>query len=135
MTVRPTLHLSIPARNLTEAREFYCRQLGLEIGRVRDTWFDVWFFGLQLSIQLAPDETPVKPGGVRHFGVTLPDRAEFDAVIDWAEGHGIEWLSPPTRHSDEFSSKTAAFAADPSGNVIEFKLYEDGSDWLPIEQK
>ena len=129
MSLRPVLHLSLPVHDLAAARDFYCRQLGLEIGRVRDDWFDVWFFGLQLSLQLAPEESGRQTSGVRHFGVTLSDRAEFDAVVKWAESHDIEWLSPPTEHSEEFSRKIAAFTSDPSGNVIEFKFYEEGSDW------
>lgn len=130
MSLRPVLHLSLPVHDLAAARNFYCRQLGLEVGRVRETWFDVWFFGLQLSLQLAPEESSCQAAGVRHFGVTLPDRAEFDAVVKWAESHDIEWLSPPTEHSDEFSRKTAAFVSDPSGNMIEFKVYEGESDWI-----
>ena len=40
---------------------------------------DVWFFGMQLTLQDRPDEVArAVGGGSRHFGVTL-GRDDFDA--------------------------------------------------------
>ena len=125
------LHLSLPVRDLEEARRFYVDTLGLEMGRVRESWFDVWFYGMQVSLQLAQDTETTDSTGIRHFGVALPNAAEFDDFVAAAESRGIEWLSPPTAYDDpEFNGKVAAFVSDPSGNVIEFKTYGTGSTWM-----
>jgi extradiol dioxygenase family protein len=119
------LHLSLPVRDLDEARQFYVDALGCEPGRVRDDWIDVWFYGMQVTLQLRPDEVPVPAQpGVRHFGVTLsvPELHELlGRIADQAE-----WISPPaTDHAGTPRAQTKAKLADPSGNVIELKAYDD----------
>ena len=50
-------------------------------GPHRDDFTDVWFYGMQITLQDRPDEVPApRPRGSRHFGVTL-GRDEFEAVI------------------------------------------------------
>ena len=47
----------------------------------RPDFTDIWFYGMQVTLQDRPDEaTGLQPGGSRHFGVTL-DRADFDAAV------------------------------------------------------
>ncbi len=129
---RTILHLSVPVRDLSEARAFYEAALGCRVGRVRDDWLDVWFFGLQLTLQERPDEVrPVEAQGVRHLGVVLEDWDEYEALVERLERHGVDWLAPPTAHeAAELSGKTGAKLADPSGNVIEIKHYPDPSLFL-----
>ncbi|NBN88990.1 MAG: dioxygenase [Actinobacteria bacterium] len=126
----PILHLSIPVVDLDATHEFYVGTLGLERGRVRESWFDVWFFGMQLSLQLAADTATVcDNSGMRHFGVTLPTD-DFEAFVSDLETRGVKWLSPPTTYdAEEFSSKRAAFLVDPSGNVLEIKTYGADDTW------
>ena len=128
----PILHLSIPVADLAAARAFYEDALGCSVGRVRDTWVDVWFFGMQLTLQERPDEVrPVDDQGVLHFGVVLPDATSFEHVIDRLDRHDADWLNRPTVHrATELSGKTGAKVADPSGNVIEIKHYADPSEFL-----
>lgn len=123
----PVLHLSLPVRDLDEARRFYADGLGCRVGRVRDRWFDVWFFGMQLTLQLRPDECrPVGEQGVRHVGVVLGDAEEFDALVSRIEATGLRWLSAPVSHdATDLSGKVGGKLADPSGNVIEVKYYPD----------
>jgi extradiol dioxygenase family protein len=130
----PILHLSIPVRDLDEARAFYADGLGCSVGRVRDDWLDVWFFGLQLTLQLRPDEVrPTAEQGVRHFGVVLPGADDVrDVVARLERRHDVEWLARPTAHdAPELSGKVGCKVADPSGNVIELKHYPDPSELLP----
>ena len=56
MADQPVLHLSLPVNDLRAARDFYETTLGCRIGRTREDWFDAWFFGLQLTLQLRPLE-------------------------------------------------------------------------------
>ena len=94
---------------------------------MRDRWLDVWFFGLQLTLQLRPDEVrPVEQQGVRHLGVVLHDRAAFDTTVDRLRRLGVRWLQEPTAFGDgELSAKFGAKVVDPSGNVVELKHYAD----------
>jgi extradiol dioxygenase family protein len=132
MTDRPVLHLSLPVDDLHAARDFYERTLGCRIGREREDWFDAWFFGLQLTLQLRPQEvTDVSQQGVRHFGVVLPALAEFDELVHRVAASGHAWISKPEIHVDaELNGKLGGKLADPSGNVIEVKFYADDADYL-----
>ena len=125
----PVLHLSIPVRDLDEARAFYESALGCEVGRVREDWVDVWFFGLQLTLQARPAEVrDLDQHGIRHFGVAFDDRDAFTSAIDRLRAHQVTWLAEPTAHAAaELSGKVGAKIADPSGNVIELKYYDDPS--------
>ena len=132
MTDRPVLHLSLPVDDLRAARDFYERTLGCRIGREREDWFDAWFFGLQLTLQLRPQEVmDVSQQGVRHFGVVLPALAEFDELVHRVAASGHPWISKPEKHVDaELNGKLGGKLADPSGNVIEIKFYADDADYL-----
>lgn len=135
MTPAPILHLSLPVDDLGAARDFYERVLGCRVGRVREDWFDVWFFGMQLTLQLHPDQTiPLAKQGCRHLGVVLHERHQFDDLVARVERSGIDWLSAPKFHVDaDFSGKLAAMLTDPSSNIIEIKYYEDASEFLACE--
>jgi hypothetical protein len=126
----PILHLSVAVTDLDRSRDFYANVLGCRIGRVREDFIDVWFFGLQLTLQDRPEQvTPLDPKNVRHFGATFVDRAAYDEAVDRVEAAGVEWLSPPRVHA-ELSGKDGGKLADPSGNVIELKYYADPAEFL-----
>lgn len=128
----PMLHLSIPVADLDAARSFYVDGLGCRPGRERDDWFDVWFFGLQLTVQLRPNEVrAAHEQGVRHFGVVLRHASAFEDLVARVDAAGIRWLSPPKSHADpSLNGKVGGKLADPSGNVIEIKYYEDVAELL-----
>ena len=52
--MQPILHLSIPVRDLDEAREFYVHALGCQPARARAGFTDVWFYGMQVTLQDRP---------------------------------------------------------------------------------
>ncbi|MEI6570444.1 MAG: VOC family protein [Actinomycetes bacterium] len=132
MTDRPVLHLSLPVDDLHAARAFYEHTLGCRIGREREDWFDAWFYGLQLTLQLRPLEVmTLSQQGVRHFGVILPSLTEFDEVVERVAVSGHPWISKPEIHSGaELNGKLGGKLADPSGNIIEIKFYSDSADYL-----
>ena len=123
----PVLHLSIAVADLGEARGFYVDILGCGPGRVDEDWMDVWFWGLQLTLQQRPDQVlSPEHWGVRHFGVTL-DAGEFATLLTRLEARDdVTWVVPVS--TDNIGSprqQTKGKLADPSGNVIEFKTYLD----------
>ena len=126
------LHLSMPVLDLAAAREFYEQVLGCRVGRVRDDWLDVWFFGMQVTLQARPAEVAAPPGaGVRHFGVTLTDEQAFERLVARIDAHGARWIERPAAHAAaELSGKVGGKLADPSGNVIEIKYYADPAGLL-----
>jgi uncharacterized protein len=124
--VQPLLHLSIPVRDLSEARAFYVDVLGCTAARSRPEFADVWFYGMQVTLQDRPDEV-ARSGerGCRHFGVTL-GRDEFDAMVSRLDAEGVQWVSPVSTDDEGLATEqTKGKIADPSGNVIELKTYRD----------
>jgi hypothetical protein len=130
----PILHLSIPVRDLDESRAFYVDVLGCELGRVRESFVDIWFYGMQVTLHPRPDEIAAgaSAGGgrsVRHFGVTLP-AGELRTLVARLDGR-VEWLDPLTTDDPGTPiEQTKAKLADPSGNVIELKAYADADTAL-----
>jgi len=124
----PILHLSLPVRDLAECRAFYVDVLGCELGRERPTFIDVWFYGLQLTLQEHPDQVlSDEQRGVRHFGVTL-GADELSELLARLATHPVQWLSPvSTDYPGTPQEQTKAKVLDPSGNAIELKTYLDPS--------
>ena len=121
------MHLSFAVRDLGEARDFYVDGLGCRLGRVRDGWVDVWFYGMQVTLHEIPTPAPVDdaPDEVRHFGVTLP-LDDLRALVTRLDGRGVRWLRPlTTEHPGTAREQTKCKLTDPSGNVIELKSYAD----------
>jgi uncharacterized protein len=124
--VQPVLHLSLPVRDLDEARQFYVGALGCEAGRRREGYLDMWFYGMQITLHDRPDEVDAgAKGGVRHFGVSL-GRDDFDALTARLAAADVEWVVPVSTDDPGLpTEQTKAKVADPSGNVIEIKTYAD----------
>jgi extradiol dioxygenase family protein len=124
----PILHLSLPVRDLATSNRFYVDGLGCELGRERPDFIDIWFYGLQLTLQQHPEQVlPAEQRGVRHFGVTLSED-ELSDLLGRLEGQDVEWLSRvSTDYQGTPQEQTKAKILDPSGNAIELKAYVDPS--------
>jgi uncharacterized protein len=124
--VEPILHLSLPVRDLSESIEFYVESLGCALGRVRDDFADVWFYGMQVTLHDEPDQVlPSEQNGVRHFGVTLPAE-QMDALVARVESRGVVFASPvSTDYPGTPREQTKAKILDPNGHAIEIKTYVD----------
>ena len=125
--MEPVLHLSIVVADLEGARSFYVDTLGCRPGREHEDWMDVWFFGLQLTLQERPDQVLASEArSKRHFGVTLDPAGFADVLARLRSSPGIDWVVPvSTDDPGTPLEQTKAKLADPSGNVIEFKTYAD----------
>jgi extradiol dioxygenase family protein len=125
--VDPVLHLSIVVADLDEVRAFYVDILGCRPGRAHDDWMDVWFWGMQLTLQQRPDQVlPPERRDVRHFGVTLDTEEFADLLTRLKGGTDVNWVVPlSTDYLGSPRQQTKCKLADPSGNVIEFKTYRD----------
>jgi extradiol dioxygenase family protein len=123
------LHLSLPVLDLDDSVTFYVDALGCTPGRTRPAqgFVDVWFHGLQLTLQHQPDQVLTREQqGARHFGVALP-ADELVAALARLEACDVVWIERPTVDTEgRLAGKTSAKVADPSGNVIELKSYPLG---------
>ncbi len=124
--MEPILHLSLPVRDLAESIDFYVDALGCRLGRTRDRFADVWFYGLQLTLHERPEQVlPVETLGVRHFGVTLA-ADDLNALVHRLEARPVTWSSNvTTEYAGTPKEQIKAKILDPSGNTIEIKTYVD----------
>jgi uncharacterized protein len=121
-------HLAIPTHDLDAATAFYVQVLDAKPARRyadRQT-FD--FFGHQLVCHLdedhVPDPEPLQRPYPRHFGVTLFERADIERAHAACKAQGVRHLSDLAWRFQERPERHLTFwAADPSGNVLEFKWY------------
>jgi extradiol dioxygenase family protein len=124
--VEPILHLSLPVRDLPESIDFYVESLGCSLGRVRDEFADIWFYGMQVTLHARPEPVLAsKQNGVRHFGVTLATE-QMQALLARVEARGVAFASPvSTDYPGTPREQTKAKILDPSGHAIEIKTYVD----------
>jgi extradiol dioxygenase family protein len=128
MPTPPILHLSLPVRDLQESKDFYLDRLGCGLGRERDEYVDIWFYGMQLTLHEQPSQLlDATATGCRHFGVTLT-RPELDELVARLDAQDVEWVDRvTTEHAGTPQEQTKAKLRDPSGNLIECKSYADPS--------
>ena len=62
-------HLSFVVSDKEKAKVFYLEVLGCTLGRDNETWFDIMFFGHQITIHEANDK--MKMANIDHFGPIL----------------------------------------------------------------
>jgi extradiol dioxygenase family protein len=124
----PILHISIPVRDLDEARAFYVEVLGCEPARLQDRSLDVFFFGCQVTLHERPAEVlGPEQRGVRHFGVALTYDRWWELVERLRASHTIFLREPTTDYAGTPREQHKAMVQDPSGNAIEVKTYMDPS--------
>jgi extradiol dioxygenase family protein len=126
-------HLAFPVRDLASTREFYGGLLGCREGRSAPDWVDFDFFGHQISAHLMPaacrsieahevdgDDVPV-----RHFGLVL-EWDEWQRLAERLSARGAPFLiAPHVRFRGKTGEQATLFIADPSGNALEFKAFQD----------
>ncbi|MBV9990164.1 MAG: VOC family protein [Alphaproteobacteria bacterium] len=135
MTSRPRFHLAFPVNDLAEARAFYSGLLGCPEGRASDDWVDFDFFGHQIVAHLSKDAAGHKAHNlvdgeqvpVRHFGAILT-MSEWRALADRLKEKRARFIiEPDIRFEGEPGEQATFFVADPSGNALEFKAFDDDS--------
>jgi extradiol dioxygenase family protein len=133
MAASPSFHLAFPVRDLASTRAFYGGLLGCPEGRSAEDWVDFDFHGHQLSAHVLPaacrdveahevdgDDVPV-----RHFGLVLP-WADWHALRDRLAARGVRFrIEPHVRFQGRPGEQATLFLDDPSGNVLEFKSFQD----------
>ncbi|MFC6904862.1 VOC family protein [Halalkalicoccus tibetensis] len=123
-------HLAIPSHDLERAESFYIDGLNAETGRKYDDRLTMDFYGDQIvchktSEEEIDDDVTMYP---RHFGVTVTDESDFEAILDNARTHDLPFFQEPMiRFEGETDEHRTFFLQDPSNNLLEFKWYNDPS--------
>ena len=125
-------HLAFPVDDLEAAEAFYTTVIGCRTGRRSDQWIDFDFFGHQVVAHLsnsAQNESTNLVDGenvpVRHFGLVL-DRPHWQALKERIEKSETNWLvRPQIRFEGQTGEQGTFFVADPCGNALEFKYFDD----------
>ncbi|MCI5058831.1 MAG: VOC family protein [Flavobacteriales bacterium] len=126
-----SFHLAITVKDIDKAKAFYEDILGCTIGRSKMSWFDVDFFGHQLTVQLdesKPDpkndkrlhELSVPP---QHFGMILSWEKWYHLKNDFEEKNINFLIKPKYFFEGKPYEQRSMFITDPSGNAIEFKSF------------
>jgi len=131
---RPPFHLAIPVDDIAAARRFYGEILGCPEGRSAPEWVDFDLYGHQLVVHLDPGHKPRRlhtnpvdgeDVPVPHFGIVLPWDA-WHALADTLKARKIAFIIAPTiRFRGQVGEQATMFFADPAGNMLEFKSFQD----------
>ncbi len=137
MTKITPFHLAIQVRDISEAREFYGRKMGLSEGRSCDEWIDFNLFGHQLVTHLNPSigtqgkvssiSNAVDGHGVPvpHFGVVM-EFEDWELFATKLRGFIDDFIVEPyIRFKGEVGEQGTLFFSDPSGNALEFKAFRN----------
>lgn len=133
--LRP-FHLAIPVHNLDLAGEFYGNVLGCTTGRESKKWIDFDFFGHQLVTHLSTkkrvsDIVNIVDGDrvpVPHFGIIL-EKKDWDTLAKKLSATNIKFIiEPRTRFKGKAGEQSTMFIKDLSGNVLEFKSFQNDTD-------
>jgi extradiol dioxygenase family protein len=136
MTLTP-FHVAVQVRDIDEARDFYGARLGFSEGRSANAWIDFNMFGHQF---------------VTHLNPGLGPNGQVRAISNAVDGHNVpvphcgvvlnftEWeifarrisatidsflIEPYVRFRGEPGEQGTMFFSDPSGNMLEFKGFQD----------
>lgn len=140
-TELPPFHLAIEVSDLEASRAFYGTLLQCDEGRSSDTWIDFNFFGHQLvchqtesSTRRLTDSSSNPVDGhdvpVPHFGAVL-DMSTWHQVADRLKAAHVTFIIEPyIRFKGEPGEQATMFLADPSGNAVEFKAFQNVHEQL-----
>ena len=105
-------------------------KLGCKLARRYDDRITLDFFGDQVVCHLTPGE-PAAPESLypRHFGVTFREAADFEALHACAVTRKIPFYHEVSLRFEGLVEEHRTFVlVDPTGNLLEFKHYNDRSD-------
>ena len=121
-------HLSFVVPDKERVKKFYTGVLKCSLGRDNETWFDVLFFGHQLTVHQSSSQLPAYK--IDHFGPILT-KSEWLAVAENCSNSEVPFLMKPTFKEDGESNESGKFLIeDPAGNVLEFKYYQEFSETM-----
>jgi extradiol dioxygenase family protein/N-acetylglutamate synthase-like GNAT family acetyltransferase len=127
-------HLSFQVEDGARSKRFYTEVLGCNLGRETPTWFDLDFFGHQVTIHQGA-EMASAPQMLDHFGVIL-EKADWQSLLRQLEARDMEFrVRPRIQHAGHDNESGKFVISDPDGLGLEFKYYVDANSALSREMK
>lgn len=121
-------HLSLFVDDLDRSKAYY-RALGCTVGREKATWFDLDFFGHQVTMHQARRPQPRIEGvgpskrSIDHFGI-ITSKARWCSLLDQFEAQGADFRVRPRRSDVGGERERGKFVVvDPDGVGLEFKYW------------
>lgn len=113
-------HVGMVCTDLTEARRFYCDDLGFtELPRPDLGIPGMWLMVGELQLHFIEADTMPVPGpGFPHVAFHI-EHADWDTTIERLRSAGVPFLGEPSQRVDFERVVRAAFISDPSGNILE----------------
>lgn len=141
MQLQP-FHLAIAVDDLQAARTFYTEVLGCATGRSAERWIDFDLYGHQLVCHavaglLQPEKPTNNVDGeavpVPHFGVVL-SWDDWHSLAERLTAAGVHFLIEPSiRFKGMAGEQATMFFSDPSGNLLEFKAFQDPGQLFAVD--
>lgn len=118
-------HLAFPVSNITDTKQFYIDGLGCQPGRESPSALIMNFQGHQLVAHVTREplaaQNSIYP---RHFGLVFDTEADWEALAERAQTHGLSFYQTPKRRFERTSLEHRTFfLEDPFHNLLEFKYY------------
>lgn len=114
-------HLSFIVPDADKAKAFYLDILGCDLGRDMGDWFDIIFFGHQITIHQERQVLVSRP--IDHFGPIL-DKAQWECLSQRLANCDVKFtLKPTVKNAGRPDESGKYIVVDPAGNLLEFKYY------------
>ncbi len=118
-------HLAIPINNITQAKAFYEKGLGCQVGRENEKAIIFNFYGHQLVAHTTNESlSPQKGIYPRHFGINFAQKQAWDSLVSRVQQKQLSfYIEPKLRFSNQMVEHWSFFLQDPFYNLLEFKYY------------
>lgn len=125
-------HISLPCKDLVETEKFYTEFLNCDIGRRSRNWFDIDFFGNQItfidSVGMHLKSRFYSFDGVIlpsfHFGILL-GVSEWCNLWEVVKGKPCVKIKPTVFLKNKVGEHESFLISDPSDYSIEFKTFKE----------
>jgi extradiol dioxygenase family protein len=127
-------HLSLPCIDIKSTKKFYIDNIGANIGRNTENWFDINLFNHQITFIKAGKFDFNNPNYVFE-GKILPS-FHFGVIVDvktWGEIYSrlneldLNLVTQATFLKDKKGEHLSFFIKDPNGYMLEFKSFKDSN--------
>lgn len=127
---KATFHLSLPCKDVIETKKFYTNELGFNLGRSSYSWFDINFYGNQITFTI-DEKAKISTNNYDfddvllpsfHFGVIIPDEIWNRLYEKHKDQVFFVMASKPFLEKKKGEHKSF-FIKDPNGYFIEFKNF------------
>lgn len=118
-------HLAIPINDIEQAKSFYIKGLGCEVGRESSGAVILNFYGHQVVLHSTQDPlSPQKGIYPRHFGLVFLEEKDWETLVEKAKNHNLKFYQEPKmRFPGQLTEHRTFFLEDPFHNLLEFKFY------------